>query len=90
MNALGFVGVLVILTQSKELAAVTCCGHEIYMVCLCSLGSSGFLFILHAVDQGGHQQLANLHYMWHCNFHDSRTVAFSKLLMHCVDNAAQR
>lgn len=26
-----FVGVLVNLTQSKELAAATCCGHEIYM-----------------------------------------------------------
>lgn len=30
-------GVPVNPTQSKELAAVTCCGHEIYMVCLCQV-----------------------------------------------------
>lgn len=30
-------GVPVNPTQSEELAAVTCCGHEIYMVCLCQV-----------------------------------------------------
>ena len=61
-----FVGVPVNPAQSEELAAVTCCGHEIYMVCLCQVMGgwqpgffSVFFGIMRAVDQlSASQQVA--------------------------------
>lgn len=62
-------GVPVNPTQSEELAAVTCCGHEIYMVCLCQVMGGWqpgffsffclFFCIMCAVDQlSASQQVA--------------------------------
>lgn len=59
-------GVPVNPTQSEELAAVTCCGHEIYMVCLCQVMRGWqpavfrFFCIMRAVDQlSASQQVAH-------------------------------
>lgn len=45
MDTPGFCGCTLMLTESKELAAVTCCGHEICMVCLCQLTRDWQLFL---------------------------------------------
>lgn len=45
MDTPGFCGCILMLTESKELAAVTCCGHEICMVCLCQLTRGWQLFL---------------------------------------------
>lgn len=58
-------GVPMNLARSEELAAVTCCGHEIYMVRLCQVmrswqpGFLRFFCIMRAVDQlSASQQVA--------------------------------